>query len=162
MKQLHPDTNSLVYGALIAALYTVLTIAVAPIASGAIQCRVSEALCVLPWFFPSAVPGLFAGCLLSNILLGAPFLDLVFGSLASLLAAVCTRYFSELEFSRYLAPLPGVVFNMFIVGWVVNVLYSPELSYWLCALYVGIGQVGACYVIGLPLLFLLERLNIHQ
>ena len=134
-------TKQLAYGAITAAIYTVLTVAVAPIASGAIQCRISEAMCVLPYFCPAAVPGLLVGCLLSNLIMGSMLLDIIFGSLATLLAALCTCYLGKRNGSRWLAPLPAVAFNAVIVGWVVNVLYSPELSYWLCAAYVGLSLI---------------------
>ena len=85
MKKSDSNTYFVVYGALIAALYTALTAALAPISFGAVQFRVSEALCVLPYFTPAAVPGVFAGCLLSNLLCGAAVPDVIFGSLATLI-----------------------------------------------------------------------------
>ncbi|MEL7603718.1 MAG: QueT transporter family protein, partial [Bacillota bacterium] len=78
-------TKYLIYGAMIAAIYFVLTYAVAPISSGLFQCRISEALCVLPYFTPAAVPGLFVGCLTANLIMmttmGILPLDVIFGSL---------------------------------------------------------------------------------
>ena len=149
--------KQLAYGAVTAALYTALTVAVAPIASGMLQCRISEALCVLPYFLPAAVPGLFVGCLISNLILGNMLLDVLLGSLATLLAAVCTCYMGTRGLPFYLAPLPGVVFNAFITGWVVFTLYMPEVPYWINALYVGAGQVLACYGLGLPLFLFLKK-----
>ena len=75
------------YGAVIAAIYTVLTLVFAPISFGPVQFRIAEALCILPFFTPAAVPGVFIGCLLSNLLCGAAPLDIVFGSLATLIGA---------------------------------------------------------------------------
>ena len=80
------------YGAAIAAVYTVLTMVFAPISFGPVQFRISEILCVLPFFTPAAVPGLFVGCFLSNLLCGAAGLDIVFGSLATLIGAVGSFY----------------------------------------------------------------------
>lgn len=81
-------TYFMVYAAAIAAIYTVLTMVFAPISFGPIQFRISEALCILPFFTPAAVPGLFIGCLLSNLLCGAAALDIIFGSLATLIGAL--------------------------------------------------------------------------
>ena len=81
----------LVHGALFAAIYFVLTLMFRPISFGPIQFRISEALCVLPYFTPAAVPGVFIGCLISNIMGGAMIMDVVFGSLATLIGAVGSR-----------------------------------------------------------------------
>lgn len=81
-------TYFMVYAAAIAAIYTVLTMVFAPISFGPVQFRISEALCILPFFTPAAVPGLFIGCLLSNLLCGAAALDIIFGSLATLIGAL--------------------------------------------------------------------------
>ena len=97
--------RELVRGAIIAAVYALLTIVLAPISSGLIQCRVSEAMSVLPYFTFSAVPGLFIGCLIANLLTGAPIYDVVFGSLATLLAAYMT-YLLRKRAPKWFAPLP--------------------------------------------------------
>ena len=149
------SVRDLVRAAIIAAVYALLTIALAPISSGLIQCRVSEALSVLPYFTFSAVPGLFVGCLLANLLTGAPVYDVVFGSLATLLAAYIT-YFMRKRVTKYLAPLPSVVVNALVVGALLVYVYDVGVSYWIAAGYVAVGQAIACFVIGLPLLSLLE------
>ncbi len=149
-------------GALIAALYTVLTLAIAPLSSGAIQLRVSEALCILPWLFPAAVPGLFVGCLISNLIMGAPFLDVAVGSLTTLLAAYLTLRLKNAKLSHYLAPLPAIILNAIFVGAVVWYLYSPDMFLPLVMVYVGLGQIGACYVLGMPLLFILKKMKKTQ
>ncbi len=138
--------------AVIAAIYAVLTLVLAPISFGGMQVRVSEALCVLPFFTPAAVPGLFIGCLLSNVF-GSPLglMDVAVGSLATLAAAFLASKMKK----RWLVPLPAVLLNAFLVAWVLNVML--ELPYWLNVLYVGLGQAIACYGIGMPLLYLLER-----
>ena len=101
-------TKLLTQGALIAALYVVLTYVtnLAGMASGAIQVRISEALCILPAFTASAVPGLFVGCLAANLLTGAALWDVVFGSVATLLGALGTRYFGR---NKFLAPIFPIV-----------------------------------------------------
>ena len=121
---------------IIAALYFVLTI-INPLAFGQIQIRFSEALCVLPFFTPAAVPGLFIGCLLSN-LAGSPLglYDIIFGSLATLAAAFSTYYIGKIsrkkrrtaEKTKWLLPLPAVVINAFVVA---AILHSYlEFPYW--------------------------------
>ena len=134
----------LVQAALIAALYAALTLALQPISFSATgQVRVSEALTVLPFFTPAAVPGLFVGY---------GILDIVFGSLATLLAALAAR---KLRRWPFLVPLPSVLFNAAIVGpmlsYVTGFPILPTVG------YVGLGQLAACYVLGLPLLYLLRR-----
>jgi len=150
-------TRRLALAAAIAALYTAMTLAVAPISSGLIQCRISEALCVLPWFFPSAVPGLTLGCLLSNLLTGAPLPDIIFGTCATYFAAKLTCSLHEWGSSKFLAPFPPVIFNAVIVGALLVQVYGVGIPYVLAALYVGIGESIACYGIGLPLLIFVEK-----
>ena len=158
--------RELVRGAIIAAIYALLTIFLAPISSGLIQCRVSEALCVLPFFTFSAVPGLFIGCILANLLTGAPAYDVVFGSLATL-AAAYTTYLMRKRAPKYFAPLPSVVINALVVGALLVYVYDVGVNYWIAAGYVAVGQAIACFVIGLPLLSLLQKyqnklFEIHQ
>jgi len=148
--------RELVQGAIIAAIYALLTIFLAPISSGLIQCRVSEAMCILPYFTFSAVPGLFIGCLLANLLTGMAAYDVVFGSLATLLAAYLT-YALRNKVPKYLAPMPSVVVNALVVGWLLTSIYGFEVSFWVAAGYVAIGQAIACFALGLPLMSLLER-----
>ena len=153
-------TRRLVQGAAVAAVYTLLTVFLAPISSGLIQCRVAEALCVLPYFSFSAVPGLFVGCLISNLISGAPFYDVLFGSLATLLAALCT-YWMRGRCSKYLAPLPGVVINALVVGALLVLVYAMPAPYWTAAGYVALGQALACFGVGLPLMAVLERFAVR-
>jgi len=150
------SVRDLARAAVIATIYAILTIALAPISSGLIQCRVAEAMCVLPYFTFSAVPGLFIGCVLANLITGAPVYDVVFGSLATLLAAYVT-YALRNKAPKYLAPLPSVVINAGIVGALLVYVYGVHVSYWAAAGYVAAGQAVACFVIGLPLMSLLEH-----
>ena len=148
--------RDLAQGAIIAAVYALLTIFLAPISSGLVQCRVSEAMSVLPYFTFSAVPGLFIGCLLANLLTGAPIYDVVFGSLATLIAAFIT-YKMRNTVSKYMAPLPSVVVNALVVGWLLTYVYQVGATYWAAVGYVAIGQAIACFALGIPLMSLMER-----
>jgi uncharacterized membrane protein len=133
--------------ALIAAIYVVLTMMVAQVnlASGAIQFRISEALCVLPYFTPAAVPGVIIGCLLSNILIGSALPDSIFGTLATAIGA----YFSyKLRNNRILVTLPPVISNMIIIPFVLTYAYKIPGGIPFQMLTVGAGEVIACVVLG--------------
>ncbi|MEA4971373.1 MAG: QueT transporter family protein [Candidatus Pelethousia sp.] len=150
-------TRSLAQGALIGALYVLISLAAAPFGSGLIQVRLSEALCVLPWFTPAAIPGLFLGCLLANLLTGAVVYDVIFGSLATGLAAFCTYLLSRKGCSKWLAPLPALAINALVVGYLLAYVYQVGVPMVLCALSVAAGQAAACYGLGMPLLGFLEK-----
>lgn len=142
--------------AVIAAVYVVLTLAINAfdLASGAIQVRISEALTILPYFTPAAVPGLFVGCLLSNFLTGAPIWDVIFGSLATLLGAVGTYM---LRRQKWLAPVPPVIANILIIPPVLHFAYGIPGGIPFFMLTVGIGEVISCGILGMLLLFLLQK-----
>lgn len=148
------NTNFLTKVSLIAAVYASLTIGLAPISYNFIQFRVAEALTILPIIMPESIPGLFIGCLLANLYSGLGIYDIVFGSLATLGAAYLTSRMP----SKWLAPLPPVVVNAVVIGYMWS--YFAQLPFYLTAGYVAIGQVGTCYFLGLPLLFLLEKRKI--
>ena len=156
-RSLDKKTLFLVQSAVIAALYAALTLAFAPISYGLMQVRISEALSVLPLYTPAGVPGLFLGCLLANLIGGMGVYDVVFGSLATLLAAGCTWLLRNR--SRYLAPLPTILFNAVIVGAMMAFLFDVGESFGLCMLYVGAGEAIACYALGVPLTFALDKLK---
>lgn len=147
----------LTQAAMIAALYVVLTYLsnIFGLASGAIQFRLSEALTILPFFTPAAIPGLAIGCLLSNLLTGCAALDIVFGSLASLLGALGSYY---LRRYKYAVTIPPVLANIIIVPWVLKVAY-PDIpgSIPYLMLTVGIGEVAMCMVLGSILLAALNK-----
>ncbi len=143
--------NYLARAAMIGAIYVALTLLFAPISYGMIQVRISEMLMVLPYFTAAAVPGLFVGCMIANIFGGHGMLDIAFGSLATLIAA---HLVTKLE-NKYLVPLPPVIVNALIVGKVLSIVL--EMPFYLTAIWVGIGQVVACYGLGLPLLLFLEK-----
>ncbi len=136
------------YSAMIAAAYVVLTIIVASfnLASGAIQVRVSEALTILPAFTNTAVPGLFIGCLISNIVTGCAPFDVIFGSIATLLGALGTYALRKRH--RILASVPPIVSNTIIVPFVLRYVYNMPGGIPYFMLTVGIGEVISCGIIG--------------
>ena len=142
--------------ALIAALYVVLTYVadLLGLANGAIQVRFSEALTILPYFTPAAIPGLVIGCMLSNFLTGCALWDIVFGSLATLLGALGTY---ALRKFKWLTPLPPIAANTLIVPFVLSYVYGVPDSIPYLMLTVGIGEVISCYVLGMLLLFALGK-----
>ena len=107
----------LTHAAMIAAIYVVVTVLFAPFSFGEIQVRVAEALTILPYFTPAAVPGLFVGCVIGNIIGGAILPDIIFGSMATLIGA-CVTYLLRKK-SKYLAPLPPIISNMVVVPFVL-------------------------------------------
>lgn len=132
--------------AMIAAIYVVLTIVFAPISFKEIQVRISEALTILPIFTPAAIPGLFIGCLLSNILGGAILPDIILGSLATLIGAVGTYLLRKQN--KFIAVLPPIISNILIVPFVLRYGYQIPLSIPILMLTVGIGEVISCGVLG--------------
>ncbi len=144
-------TVFLVQAALIAAVYATITIALAPISYGQLQVRVSEALTVLPFFTPAAIPGLFVGCIIANIFGGGGPIDIIFGSLATLVAA----YLSYKMKRKWLVPIPPILINGVVIGYVLHYLYGMPLIP--SMLWVTLGQTMACYIIGYPLMNVLER-----
>lgn len=135
--------------AMIAAIYVVLTMLGASLAFGEVQIRFSEALTILPAFTPAAIPGLFLGCLISNILGGCIVPDIIFGSIATLIGAVFTWMLRNN--SKYLAPVPPIVANMLIVPFVLKYGYMAPFPIPFLMLTVGIGEVISCGIIGLIL-----------
>lgn len=147
-------TRSLCVSAIIAALYAALTLLLAPLSYGPVQLRVSEALTLLPVLLPQSIPGLFVGCLLANLLGACPWQDIVFGSLATLLAALGTWQFRR---SRLLAAACPVIANGLIVGLVVSLSYNQPIAFTM--LTVALGEAAAV-ALGLMMIRLIERSNI--
>lgn len=145
----------LTQAAMIAALYVVLTFIANAlgIASGNIQVRFSEALTILPYFTPAAIPGLFIGCLLSNILTGCALPDIIFGSLATLIGALLTH---RLRGNKWLAPIPPIVSNAVIIPPVLLFAYGIR-PLWFSFVTVTIGEVISCGILGMLLLFTLRK-----
>lgn len=144
------NTRSLCISAVIAALYAALTLLLAPISYGNLQCRVSEAMTLLPMVMPASIPGLFIGCLIANIYTGS-VLDIIFGSIATLLAAIATYL---LRRKPVLAGACPVIANGVIVGAVLSCSYGLPLL--LTMAEVAIGEIGAV-LIGFVLLAALKR-----
>lgn len=152
------DTQKLTRAGVIAALYAAITLVFAPISFGPVQLRVSEALTLLPILWPEAVPGLFIGCFVSNLIGGYGIIDAVVGGLATLVAALMTY---RLRGNRYLAALPPVIINALAIGLLLHVVDKAPLL--LTMLYVGAGQAVSCYALGVPLLSVLSRTGLaHQ
>lgn len=144
----------LIQAAVIAALYAVLTLVLMPFSYGVMQIRVSEALTVLPYFTPAAIPGLFIGCLLSNMIGPYGVFDIVLGSAASLIAAICSYLLRK---HPMLVPLPPVITNGVMIGLMLHYVYGVPFAPWACILWVGLGELISCYVVGLPLMKLLKK-----
>ena len=137
----------LVQAAMIAAIYVVLTVIFAPFAFGEIQVRIAEALTILPVFTPAAIPGLFIGCLIGNILGGAILPDIIFGSLATLIGAVFTYLLRNK--SKYLTPLPPIISNTVIVPFVLRYAYGINLPIPFMMLTIGVGEMISCGILGI-------------
>lgn len=163
-------------GAVIAALYAALTMALWEISSAGVQFRLSEALCILPAFTPAAIPGLTIGCAVANIM-GGTWVDVVFGSLATLLAALCTYFIGRTVrkdasdgniFAMAFCPLPPVLFNAAIIPFVLyygygfTTTFGFEEKYSVLGMYaltVGAGEAAVCYVLGVPLMIALNKIR---
>ena len=162
-------TERLCRAGVIAALYTVLTYVIAPLAFGPIQIRPAEALCILPLFFIEAIPALYIGCMLSN--LTSPFFvyDVLLGSLATLLAAIVTymvgRFFKKSFPKLFLGGLAPVLFNTLIIPLIIVFLMpngaegysSIATAYWMTALSILLSEATVVYGLGTPLYFALQN-----
>lgn len=145
-------------GGIIAALYVVLTLVsnAFGLANGAIQVRISEALTVLPVFTPAAIPGLFAGCIISNTLTGAVLPDIIFGSLATLAAGIVTYRIRHLN--RFLTPVPPILANTLVVPFVLRYAYGAEDAIPFMMLTVFAGEFISCGVLGMMLYPVMSRI----
>lgn len=150
------EIRGIAVGAVVAALYVVLTYLANSLglASGAVQVRLSEILTVMPVVTPYAIPGLFIGCVLANILTGCALWDVVFGSLATLIGAIGTYLLRKYNL---LAVIPPILANAIIVPFVLLFVYSLEGTYWYFFLTVGIGEIISCGVFGAILLKTLKK-----
>ena len=157
MKQMNKKVLYLVHGAVIAALYVVLTMLANALglANYAIQVRFSEALTILPVFTPAAIPGLFLGCIISNTMTGCMLLDIIFGSLATLIGAFGTYLLRDKN--KWLAPLPPIIANTIIVPFVLAYVYHLEGGIPYFMLTVGIGEVISCGILGMLLRTVLQK-----
>lgn len=159
-KMLKNKLIKLIIAALIGALYVVLTMLVYPIAFTGLQFRVSEALTVLPFLYPPATLGLFIGCAISNFASPLGWIDIVFGSLATLLSGLITARIKN----KWLAPLPPVIINAVVVGLIIA-FTSGNATPWVflvAAAQVAAGQLVSCYGLGIPLLLALQKLRVFD
>ena len=152
------NSHFLAHSAIIAAIYTVLcylqNLILPGSASWAIQMRAAEAMSVLAFFTPAAIPGLTVGCLLSNWLTGCAPLDILFGTIATLLGALGSY---ALRKHQWLVPLPPILANTIIVPWVLRFAYGAKEAVPYMMLTVGIGEIISCYVLGMILLLSLKK-----
>ena len=148
-------TQFLTEAAVIGAIYVVLTLLFAPLSYGEIQIRFSEALTILPFFTPAAIPGLFIGCLIANMLGGGIMLDVIAGSLTTLVAAYLTWMLRSK--SKYLASVPPVVLNALVIPWVLKYGYGEPLPIPFLMGTVGIGEILTASIMGTVLLCVLDR-----
>lgn len=156
------NTAFLAQAAVIAALYVVLTLIANALglANYSIQVRFSEALTILPIFIPAAIPGLFVGCLLSNILTGCIVWDIIFGPLATLLGALGT-YLLRKHKKKWVATLPPILSNTIIIPFILSYAYKFEGSLLYFMITVGIGEIISCGVLGMILYASLFKYRKH-
>ncbi len=155
--------RDLTLAAMVAALYTVMSYFgnIFGLTFGPVQFRFAEALTVLPFLFPVTIPGLFVGCLITNLLSPYGPIDIVLGSLATLIAAVWTSRVKH----KWLAPLPPVICNTVLVGFTIGLAeaggFTPALpaAWAVNGLSVGVGELGVCYVLGMLLLTVLPKVG---
>ena len=155
VKRVTGSTRNMTRGALIAALYVGLCYisTIFGLSSGAIQFRIAEVLCVLPIFMPEAIPGLFIGCILSNIISGCVLWDIICGSIATLIGAIGAYMLRGMpEKWKWVATLPTLLANAIIVPFVLMYAYGVEAGFFALALSVGIGEL-VCAVIGGSILY---------
>ena len=163
MKSKREKITYLTYASMIAALYFILTwmSEILGLAYLTPQIRLGEALCVLTWFTPAAVPGLFVGCIISNLTMGCVVWDVIFGSLATLIGA----FFGSKMKRKWLVPLPTVISNTVVVPFIILYCYMNGMGielYTATALGVFVGEVLSAYVIGLMLLYAVDKRNIFK
>ncbi len=158
---MNKKTRFLTQSALIASLYVALTFisATVGLASGAIQVRLSEALTILPVFTTAAIPGLFVGCIVANLVTGAALWDIVFGSIATLLGAAGTYF---LRRNRYLAMLPPILSNTLIIPFVLKTAYGVSDGYSFLFLTIFLGELISCGVLGSMLSKALGKVEIFK
>ncbi|MBQ7873770.1 MAG: QueT transporter family protein [Oscillospiraceae bacterium] len=161
MNRRKSKTSFITKAAVVAALYVVLTeiSAMLGISSGVIQFRLSEMFTVLPIFTPAAIPGLFIGCFISNIMAGGVIWDAVFGSIATLIGAIGAWFLRKKNV--YLVPLPTIAANMLIVPFVLRYAYGTEGGLLFFALTVGIGEIVTAGVLGVFLAKTLKKYKIE-
>lgn len=145
------SARSLTRIAIYASIYIALTLIFSAISYGPIQFRISEFLTVFPFIDPLAIPGLFLGCFIANFFSPAGWIDVIFGSLCTLIAGYLTYKMPKI----YLAPIPPIIVNALGVSLYLHVFF--KLPYWLNVLYIAMGEAVVTYLIGLPILIYIDR-----
>ena len=146
MKDRKTDVLIITHAAAIAAIYVVLTVIFAPISFGPMQVRIAEALMLMPLFTPAAVPGLFIGCIIANMIGGAVALDVIFGSLATLIGAWGGYLLRK---NRWLVPIPPIISNAAIIPFVLKYGYGiADIPIYLMIIYIAVGEIIGCYILG--------------
>ncbi len=145
-------------GAVIAAIYVVLVLIFDTFSFGPIQFRIAEMLTIMPYFTPAAIPGLFVGCLIANIIGGGLIWDIVFGSIATLIGAIGSYLVRK---NKWLVPLPPIIANMVIVPFVLKYAYGYDglLVYFMFT--VGLSEIIVCGIIGMVLLTVMAKNREH-
>lgn len=154
------NTKKMVLTALIAAAYAVSTLAIAPFSFGAMQFRVSEVLTILPVFTPFAIPGLVIGCLIANFFSPFGIIDIVFGTLATLIAAFLSYRVRNIKLWDFpiLAPLFPVVSNGIIIGAVTSIMAGLDFKGFIInAGLIALSEAVSCYILGIPFYFGFKR-----
>lgn len=149
-------TKLITQAAMIAAIYVILVEVFKPISYGIMQVRVAEILTILPYFTPAAIPGLTVGVLISNTLGPNGMLDIILGTLASLIAA----YLTYKTKTKILAPLPPILINALIIGAMLYYIFLGTVDQMALPVimgWVGLGQAIVCYGLGYPFMLILER-----
>lgn len=154
MKKGNRSVKYITQGAVIAALYVVLVQVFNYWSFGPIQFRIAEALTILPYFTPAAIPGLFLGCIIANLLGGAVIWDIVFGSIATLIGAVGTYLLRKYKWA---APIPPILANTIIVPFVLKYAYGSEGIFAMFFVTVGAGEIIVCGILGMLLLLALNK-----
>ncbi len=140
--------------AMISAIYIILSVVFAAFGTKAIQLRLSEAMTILPIFTSAAIPGLFVGCLVSNMLSGCILPDIIFGSLATLIGAVGTYFLRKMH--PLICTLPPMISNTLIIPFVLYYSYGEVLPIPYMMFTVGIGEILSCGVLGMILYNILK------
>lgn len=148
-------TAFMTQAAMIAAIYVVLTYLFAPFSFGEIQVRISESLTILPLFTPAAIPGLFIGCLIGNILGGAILPDIIFGSLATLIGAIFTYLLRKQN--RFLGVLPPILANTIMIPLILRYAYGINLPLSVLMLTIAAGEILSCGILGMVVYCALRR-----
>lgn len=158
------STKKIARAGVLAGLYALLSLVTFPIASGSIQFRVSEGLCLLPLFMPESIPALFIGCMVSNLITGCAIFDIIFGSLITLFSAILTYYFGKIIKNVPLKLIVGglfpVILNAFLLPLIWYYCYGElEFLYVVQVCFLLVSQSVSVYAVGIPLYFIMKKLQ---